>query len=528
MYPPQLGKELSSTHAMSMLRREIDSAKWTEQSQDFMKNYIGSKITSKRMSVHRPAIGVTKYQVTAVFRQDPNSQYTVPHWTAKMELEPGFKKVIKDLPDWQREHRSRKISLAFAKGQAIELQRRANSVAKMRPVLKDLTLNDETSLEVAIIQAEAFLKHSKMDPKYINHYIKEHEHSSVMSGIKWPQLGDADKHSSDWQAILQMHRSRAEQVVNGEMMGKMPDFRLSLGSRQRYNGDPSEQYPDEWIHAGAIERSRVVLFHPALSSWFAFLPKEKKPQYYRDTVMGALDVMGVEVVGEYISPLWDGGSIYAKVADALQGGRPLTIGLGDDYNVIDEDGRLYAVDGSTWDSFAGVINGRGSTWMTTYFGGHTSVPSGVMKTSTDDQIAMASVIDTITSREGKMIPDLRDGKLIDGVVEFQPEDEDNVFVLGLTYNLDGGPDNPGICGVKLMEDSAETFRPLQEGRTLNLKREDDVNALLSHQNAFSGLTLDNESLLSVMSKVEAPDWISPGLLLRRTIEFEDFKTRTEV
>jgi len=338
-----------------------------------------------------------------------------------------------------------------------------------------------------------------------------------MSGTKWPELGDAYDQRSQWQKLLDIHRTRCESVINGDFMGKMPDFPLSMGSRQRYAGEGVESDVEDWVHSGYIERSRVVLFHPALSSWFAFLPKEKKPLYYKETVMGALDLLEVETTGEYLSPLWDGGKIYERVADSLQGGAPITIGLGDDYNVIDEDGQLHAIDGSTWDSFAGMINGRGSHWMTTRFGGHNSVPSGLMKTSTDDQIAMARTIDVNQRRTGKMVPQMTDSDLIAGVVDFQPADENAKFVLGLTYNLDDGPDYPGICGIKLMTDDADSFRPLQEGRTLNLRRQPDQGAEDAHQAAFLGRTVDNESLLTLLAGMEATEWMSPSVMLKREL-----------
>ena len=517
-----MSDEVDSGSAMRTLLQGIDSAKWTEASPDWLRSYLGSKPTSRRMSVHRPAIGVTRFQVTAQFQEDPNNPgHQVPHWTGKVELEPGLKAVIKDLPEWQREHRSRKVSLAFTRGQAFELNRRATNVRLNMDKLKQMQLTDDMSRMTAEVQAEAFLKYSTVDPVWINKYIKEHEDSSVQRGTKWPVLGDASVHRATWQKILDIHRSRCEDVLDGKMFGMSPNFALNMGSRQRYNGDPVEQFPEDWIHAGAIERSRVVLFHEALSTHFAFMPKENKPKYYKDTVMNALDLMELDLPARYVCPLWDGGDVYHYAADAFQGGSPVIIGLGDDYNYIDESGQLHAIDGSTWDSNAGVINGPGHHWMTTRFGGHNSVPSGVIKTTTDDQIAMANTIAKLEAKAGRRV-DQMDGDnqyLLDGIAGFEQADADFKFILGLTYNLPDGPDYPGICGIKLMEDSADTFRPLIEGRTLDLKRTDDPNALLSHQSAFYGRSIDNDSLLSLMGKVDAEDWISPGVLIRREIEF---------
>lgn len=512
-----------STSAMKELLRIVDSAEWTEQSQDWLKRYVGSRPTSKRMSIHRPGIGVTEMSVSARFMDDPeNRGHKVPHFSMTCKLEPGLKAVIKDLPEWQRTHRSRKISLAFSRGQYFELARRATATRNKMDILKRLAIPDDQSRVTSIIQAEAFKKGAKVDPEYLMKYIKEHETSSVFAGTKWPMLGDPHDFKREWQQLLDYHLAVCDAIIDDEMFGKMPNFALNLGSRQRYNGQPVEADPDSWTHQGFIERSRVVLYHPALSSWFAFLPKEAKPTYYKDTVLNALDYLNIETVGEYISPLWAGGKVYSRVANAMQGGDPITLGLGDDYNVIDSDGVLHAVDGSTWDSFAGVICGRGHYWSSTYFGGHNSVPSGVVDTTTKDQLAMAHLVNERQKITGRMIDKMEgnDSYLLPGVAEFQPADSDASFVLGLTYGTPKGVEFPALCGVKLMEDSADTFRPLQEGRTITQTRLDDENALLSHQNAFYGLTIDNESLLTVMAGIDPEDWISPGTLLRRTIEFE--------
>ena len=338
---------------------------------------------------------------------------------------------------------------------------------------------------------------------HLRKYITEHKDSSVLPGNKWPTLGDPANHLKVWQDIEQLHRANFEKIINGELIDKHFEPMFNGGARARYNGDPVVAGIEEM--EGSIERTRMVAFHPVHSTGFAFIPKEKKPQFYRDCIEGAIELFPEwDVDAHLMCPLYDGGKVYPAMHDALLGGSPTLAILGDDTNMVDADGNFSARDGKGWESQAGSMMGTANGYDRLQIG-HQSIASGVMFTSIDGTIASAWL-----ARNGP-----RD---VAGIMETEQADQDRKFFLGLSLEGITNPEgDPHLIGAKLMADNAAQFKPLPENQVLKLKRQNEEAEMYAHQAAFYGKTPDNGRLIDLFGAVEAGDWVNPGRLVNEVI-----------
>jgi len=333
--------------------------------------------------------------------------------------------------------------------------------------------------ELISIKKSAFMKALKIDKKHILKYQKERERRSVLPGLKWGQLDMDDNHMvSEWFNIIK------DYAENYYFSGHHFDTPLNFGGRQR----ESQKVERGQTHYDLeVERTRVVQFHPALSTPFLFMPN--KAQMYDDVITAALDVMDFNE--HFITPLRDGGSCYGAMSEGLKGNEDSIIMLGDDANIL-RGGKHYAYDGVNWESQVGTILGPAFHGTKTYFGGISHVPSGVWDTSLDGTLANMWCLKANADK-------IAAGENIEGILEREPADEEVAFMLGLRYVDD--PDYPRLQGLKLSVDKPDASRILPAGRNVEVVAKYDEDTITRWYLGYKGTTIDGGSLLDFLEPI---------------------------
>jgi len=328
------------------------------------------------------------------------------------------------------------------------------------------------------------MKALKLDKTHIAKYIKEREKRSVLPGLKWGQLDQDDDYMfNEWFNIIK------EYGENYYFSGLHFDTPLNFGGRQR----ESQQVERDKVHYDLeVDRTRVVQFHPAVSSCFLFMPDKHK--MYDEVITAALDIFDFNE--HFITPLRDGGSCYGAMSEGLKGNEDSVIMLGDDANIL-RDGKHYAYDGVNWESQVGTILGPAFHGTKTFFGGISHVPSGVWDTSLDGTLANMWTL--------KANADLiREGKPVAGVLEREEADEEVAFMLGLRYADD--PDYPRLQGLKLTVDKPDASVILPAGRTIEVVSKYDEDTIMRWYLGYHGKTIDGGSLLDFLEPISAEDF----------------------
>jgi len=338
----------------------------------------------------------------------------------------------------------------------------------------------------------------KIDNTTLNSYIKEHEKSSIVPGLKWGQLPDADEDPSFWRKYFDMLKAFVEQDIFKE--GNSFNSAFNFGSRQRAD---QQVEPFQTHYDLEVTRTRIVMFTPALSSMFAFVPDKKG--FYKEVLDGAMNVF--EINDHVITPMTHGGEVYGAASEALRNSEDVTICLGDDVNIF-KKGEQYAFDGVNWETQVGTILGEPFHGTKTYFGGMYHVPSGVFDTSLDDTLASLWVY----SQHDEM----KSGEEIPGIMEREKLDEEVNFMLGMSYAQD--PSFPRLTGLKLTMDRSDVAVPLPPGRNLELVSKRPEDEAERWYLGYHGTTPTGGSLLDFLQEVSADDfkggevseWITSG------------------
>jgi hypothetical protein len=328
------------------------------------------------------------------------------------------------------------------------------------------------------------MKRMTLDSDNLQKYIKEHEDSSIIPRVKWGMLPDVKDDMSFWKGFYDNIKANFDEHVWTEAFNDPFNF----GSRQRV---PDDVFRNEIHYDAEIDRTRIVMFTPALSSVFAFVPD--KVGFYREVIEGALDVF--EINEQFITPMTHGGEVYGAASEALHDGTNTVICLGDDVNIF-KNGTQYAYDGVNWETQVGTILGKPFHGTKTYFGGMYHVPSGVFDTSLDDTLASMWVY--------SQSEEMKKGDNMTGIMEREKMDEDVNFMLGLAYNYD--PLVPRLQGLKLTQDKADAAVPLPTGRNLEIvKRWKDDEAERWYL-GYHGTTPSGGTLLDFLQRIKPEDF----------------------
>lgn len=478
-----MGSSDSIGELLSRVQSVTSSADWTTTTPvDQLQTYLANARRSTRIQTFPPTPASDQVLIQAKFNANSEGQQILEGKAWHVLSERG-KRLMKTLPDIKITHRSRPAGLMSNRLQTNEYLRRVRNAASNMDKLTSISLPTSTAEELNSIKRDAIVPRLKVDLKHIEKYIKEHERSSIAPGLKWGQL---PLESGFWNA---MYDSIVPQFKENAFSGKSFNIPFNIGSRQRAD---QQVFRDQVDYELAVTRTRVVMFHPALSSIYAFLPDKKG--FYEDVLTESMDVM--DISDHVITPLTHGGEVYGEASNALKDGDLSIISLGDDLNIYNK-GKQFAFDGSNWETQVGTILGEPFHGSKTFFGGMYHVPSGVYDTSLDDTLATLWVYSQ--NRD-----DLLAGKEFANIMERSAEDEKVNFMLGLAYDED--PDYPTLCGLKLTQDRSDIGQILPSGRTLELGNKYQEDEAERWEYAYYGTTPSGGSLLDFLTDISVDDF----------------------
>lgn len=336
-------------------------------------------------------------------------------------------------------------------------------------------------------------RHFRFDPKHIAKYINEHKSSAVSPGVKWADLPDPLGEGAGFWKEVYDHIVHIWTVVIPEKSEQYISRPYNVGIRARNEATVER---DVFEYDLEDDRSRIILYTSAMSMVLCFVPD--KTSLYRDIKDRISKILDLP---PFLFPPTDGGVVYKKWSDMDN----VVANLGDDWNEKHGDEQL-SWDGKNWEQWVGQILGDAWNPAMVVLDGLTALPSGSWLTTIAGSIAMWHLA-TQARKEG--ISELP------GIWERQPEDEKVKFLLGLQYAID--PDNPRLQGLKLSIDDARKMRKLEPMKALTLESNYKEQQSVSWYNAYHGLTINGESLLSAFEQVEPEDYVSPGTLVKRLV-----------
>jgi hypothetical protein len=230
-------------------------------------------------------------------------------------------------------------------------------------------------------------------------------------------------------------------MTDGNHAGYSQGLPMYTGIRSRSPGLGGHS-PLEEQYSGEIDRSRIIMFHPALSTWTLFLPDKK--EFYAETLTKIQDLFGISE--KVMTPIVHGGQVYVEAAEHIANG------------LLER-----CFDGKGWEAQVGILmNDAFSPYFTNMYG-HRVLPSGITLTSWIDTVGSLWILSKMNVKYEMAVvlgddvnvfseKDQSSGHM-EGIMEHQPEDEDIQFMLGVSYARD--PWQPRIQGVKLMADRGD-------------------------------------------------------------------------
>jgi len=496
MQKTKFGSKLPS-EALDRVLSALSGVSWTASTpNDQLLEYKSRAIRATRIQTFGPIAASDQVLMSGRLTASPEGKPMI-QGRASHRLSPYGQRLMKELPDLQITWRSRPAGLMSNRLQLNELNRRVTNAKANKSLLDSISLPSNIAEEIISIKKQALLSRMKLDKETLNKYIKEHEKSSIVSGLKWGQLPDYDDDPAFWKKYYDIVRGYVEEEMFANKSFNTP---FNFGSRQRADQsvEPGKSHYDLEVH-----RTRIIMFTPALSSLFAFVPDKKG--FYNDVLSRAMDVFKINQ--HVITPMTHGGEVYGAASEALRGNENVTICLGDDVNIF-KNGNQYAFDGVNWETQVGTILGEPFHGTKTFFGDLYHVPSGVFDTSLDDTLASLWVL--------SQTPSMNEGEEIPGIMEREENDEAVNFMLGMAYAQD--PDRPRLQGLKLTQDKSDAATPLPTGRNLELVSKRPEDEAERWYLGYHGTTPTGGSLLDFLMKVsadefkggEVSEWISTG------------------
>lgn len=459
---------------------------------DLAETFESRWLSRQRGTTMPPSPGVKHY--TLEYRYDRSAN--ILDYSMNLEYHPLALEILRRLPDWQVNHRSRGPVISWAPLCAREQDVRIERVASWIDQVSTSTIPDSLSRTLFDMLMEKLLKHMAYDEDYFQHYIREHDTSSIGGGYKWKDLYGVSR--GEINSIFEQSKDFMEHIsVNPYNWINIP---WNTGIRAR--ADP---YPGRGATQidGSLERSRIVQYHPAFSIENSFIPD--KPAFYKDVFEETEKILNTSAVFHY--PQVEGGQIYITASDLFQG---------------EEVFRAY--DGKNWESNVGTILGSAFNPFMIYIGGIPMLPSGTFLTT-----ILGTMANIVTNRheDGEFIvlgDDMNKwggGEMKTSLpwVEFQPDDTKYQSILGVSYYMN--PLEPRLTGFKVTSDRADRMIPMglrldtPTGQTPVITRRDDK----IERNIWGGLYFGqygSSSLIETLRKKQIGklDYISPSNILQ--------------
>lgn len=417
------------------------------------------------------------------------------NYKLKVQWEPWVKSwLIKSIDPTQVWHRSRLLAIAGNELKINEINHRIDQVDSMLPQLLKSAVSDRESYELFDIMLTATKRYMKLDPEWIRVYIRDHMQSSLGTGYKWRQAVEVRR--EEWSEIKDVLIENLENMRSH--LGYYSTIPWFSGIRARSDGltEVKDEYSPE-----PMTRSRIILFHPSLSMYTAFIPQ--KAAWYTEVLSKTMDALGV--AGKYDFPFILGGQVYTLAS-----------------KLFSEGATFSANDGKAWDSSVGVLMGKYFHPFMAYFKNTPMLASG--ETFTSMLGTMASIVATRNNPGHKLILG-DDMNIFNGpalhfpFTEIQPDDSRFKWILGVRFDID--PLQPRISGIKMSMDRAKSMLPIDllpyiyHKRVVYRRRDPRTRA------AWAGLFhgwFAGGTLIDALNKVKPGEFISPGEYIENIIE----------
>lgn len=276
------------------------------------------------------------------------------HLDARWDITDAWRKVVGAWNDLHGRTRSQQMQayrsrLGFSCGalRANELERRIGKV-KHQAKLLELTNRVRDFRDDAVMAWGEMWGRWARDLRIGEHthkYVNEHKDSSVMPGVKWPQLAaDPVKLKSAFLCVRDTYETISEQwedclLDSDRCLIASPQI-LYSGERQR----PPDDFAGPTSHYnGVITRSRIIKYHVALSGFWAFHPSPNS--CYKEWIRYLEDRCSFKVV----CPVVQGGLTWEIMR-----------------NKISEGCRYLNCDASGWDTHYPAVLNVGGPIATVY------------------------------------------------------------------------------------------------------------------------------------------------------------------
>jgi len=217
-----------------------------------------------------------------------------------------FKQIMNDIDKWQWYHRSRAFTLGVPRLQVREIAHRIDRVSKALPYIDKYRIPLRTQLELYTMMIEKTLAYMTYSPEWITSYIHEHEYSSLGEGHKWYEAFSVE--SEFWRHILDNLRNMYEYLLSHPGTYLNIPYKLGVRARSPEIEKLSNHYSLDF------DRSRIITFHPQLSTTTAFIPQ--KAAWYKEVLDEAYRILHADV--EVYYPYVLAGNIYTKFRDQFQ------------------------------------------------------------------------------------------------------------------------------------------------------------------------------------------------------------------
>lgn len=476
------------TEVGSYLISQLQTAGFTTEPIDYTNVYENAWADRMTGTVMPPSPGVKQYRLQYEFEGD------ILSYSLEVDWRPITLWLVRKIPQWQVYHRSRSAVVSASPLRVQENRKRINNTLSWLDSLKKYALSDRLSSEFYRILIEKTKKYLKYDRDYIVKYIRDHKTSSFGGNYRWGQT--ISMSPSEWQSFYEQVSHIMELLLLNE--GRYLNIVWKTGLRAR--SPEITRFGNKF--EGEMDRSRIITFHPYMSSWNIFLTDKKR--WYHEVLMEIEKILDVKPHIHY--PYVEGGQIYLTASELFDSGKT-----------------FYARDGKSWDASVGVLLGKSFNPLMTYMRGLTILPSGTATTSILGTMANVAVSRNmsgdliILGDDNNQWTDRDPGNPRVPWVELQPEDSRTKFVLGLTYaNKD-----PSITGIKVMSDRADKNISIKLLDT-NPVIKDGKHSIVETA-TWAGMFLGRfgkGKLLDRLRKqrLEQEDYVSPGQVIEDVIK----------
>jgi hypothetical protein len=436
---------------------------------------------------------------------NPDGPGTVPavEHVTRAYPEPFFKYLLQKLEKWQILDRSRTVAISCNALLANEIRHKHHVIEEINADIQRHRMPDRVSRLVRDLKVKLTLKYMHLDMDWIRSYIRDHHRSSMGEGHLWNAAFDITK--EEWRTIMEIHKSNLERLLLYDKP-VYNDIRFYIGNRARSGS--FEHGFSEKVHE-VITRTRLITFHPALSTWTLFIPQ--KAAWYTEYFKALEEEF--HIAGKYYYPYVLGGKVYLE------------------FKNLYKDHIFSAYDGRTWDGSAALLNGRYNECFAIDLLGHPMIPSGISTTSMDDTTANMWVTRDVDAHKFILGDDLNIlskhpvtlTKM--GFFEYQDVDSRNGYFLGVAWRPTAEERRRGLLVAKtigiarISTDSPRHARPLRldENESTPYVRRLD-NRIRSTVVGLAFGKFGNGTLESRLERIKPGEFIAPHELLENIAE----------